>query len=61
MLLVKELGVAMAIAIVLDVTIVRALLVPSTMQLLGRFNWWSPRWLHAAWRRWGIGVEEGGL
>jgi trehalose monomycolate/heme transporter len=60
MLLVKELGVAMAIAIILDVTIVRVLLVPATMQLLGRFNWWAPRWLAALWRRWGIGVEEGG-
>jgi uncharacterized membrane protein YdfJ with MMPL/SSD domain len=60
MLLVKELGVAMSIAIILDVTIVRSLLVPATMQLLGHLNWWSPKWLLEAWRRSGIGVEERG-
>ncbi len=42
---VKELGVGMGSALLLDVTLVRALLVPATMQLLGRFNWWAPRWL----------------
>ena len=42
---VKEIGVGMAAAIALDVTLVRALLVPATMRLLGRFNWWAPRWL----------------
>ncbi len=45
MLLIKELGVGMAIAIAVDATIVRALLVPATMQLLGRYNWWAPRWM----------------
>jgi uncharacterized membrane protein YdfJ with MMPL/SSD domain len=42
---VKELGVGMGSALLLDVTLVRALLVPATMQLLGRWNWWAPRWL----------------
>jgi RND superfamily putative drug exporter len=41
----KQLGVGMGSALLLDVTLVRALLVPATMQLLGRFNWWAPRWL----------------
>jgi RND superfamily putative drug exporter len=40
--LIKALGVGMAIAIALDATIVRALLVPATMRLLGRWNWWMP-------------------
>jgi len=44
---VKELGVGMGTALLLDVTLVRALLVPATMQLLGRWNWWAPRWLAA--------------
>jgi RND superfamily putative drug exporter len=44
---VKELGVGMGAALLLDVTLVRALLVPATMQLLGRWNWWAPRWLAA--------------
>jgi RND superfamily putative drug exporter len=42
---VKELGVGMGTALLLDVTVVRALLVPATMQLLGHWNWWAPRWL----------------
>ena len=35
----------MAIAVALDATVVRALLVPATMRLLGRWNWWMPAWL----------------
>ena len=42
---VKEVGVGVAAAIVLDVTVVRALLVPATMQLMGKWNWWAPSWL----------------
>jgi RND superfamily putative drug exporter len=42
---VKQIGVGIASAIALDVTLVRALLVPATMQLLGDWNWWAPRWL----------------
>lgn len=41
----KQLGIGMAIAIVLDATLIRLLLVPSTMGLLGKWNWWTPRWL----------------
>jgi RND superfamily putative drug exporter len=41
--LIKALGVGIAIAVALDATIVRALLVPATMRLLGRWNWWLPR------------------
>jgi RND superfamily putative drug exporter len=47
LLLVKTLTVGMAVAVLLDATLVRALLVPATMHLLGRFNWWAPAW----WRR----------
>jgi hypothetical protein len=43
--LVKMLGVGLSTAIVLDATIVRMVLVPATMTLLGRANWWLPRWL----------------
>jgi putative drug exporter of the RND superfamily len=45
--LVKALGLGIAIAVFLDATIVRALLVPATMRLLGDVNWWLPRWLRA--------------
>ena len=38
----KEIGVGMAVAVLLDVTIVRGLLLPASMSLLGRWNWWLP-------------------
>jgi RND superfamily putative drug exporter len=38
-------GIGIAAAIALDVTLVRSLLVPATMQLLGDWNWWAPRWM----------------
>jgi trehalose monomycolate/heme transporter len=60
MLLVKELGVGMIVAIVIDATIVRALLVPATMQLLGHHNWWAPRPLAKLWQRMHLGVDERG-
>ena len=40
--LIKALGLGVAIAVALDATVVRALLVPATMRLLGRWNWWMP-------------------
>ena len=42
---VKEIGVGMAVAVILDVTVVRGLLLPAIMTLLGHVNWWSPAWL----------------
>jgi RND superfamily putative drug exporter len=44
---VKQMGLGIAAAIALDATLVRTLLVPATMQLLGDWNWWAPRWLRA--------------
>ena len=41
----KLMGVGMATAILVDATIVRMVLVPAVMQLMGRANWWIPRWL----------------
>ena len=41
----KLLGIGMATAIFVDATIIRMVLVPSFMQLVGRANWWMPRWL----------------
>jgi putative drug exporter of the RND superfamily len=43
--LVKMIGLGLSTAIVLDATIVRMVVVPATMALLGRANWWLPRWL----------------
>ncbi|OGO57403.1 MAG: hypothetical protein A2V85_15840 [Chloroflexi bacterium RBG_16_72_14] len=42
---IKSIGVGMAIAVLVDATIVRVLLVPATMRLLGRWNWWAPGFL----------------
>ena len=39
---IKEIGVGLAVAIALDATLVRLVLVPSTMELLGKWNWWLP-------------------
>ena len=40
----KVLATGLAAGILLDATIVRALLVPAAMSLFGRWNWWLPRW-----------------
>jgi uncharacterized membrane protein YdfJ with MMPL/SSD domain len=41
----KMMGVGLAVAILIDATIVRAVLLPATMKLLGEWNWYLPRWL----------------
>jgi len=41
----KLMGTGLAIAVLLDATVVRMLLVPATMELLGDKNWWIPKWL----------------
>jgi RND superfamily putative drug exporter len=54
----KMIGIGMLVALLVDATIVRALLVPATMRLLGRWNWWAPAPLARLWAR--FGVREGG-
>ena len=54
---IKELGVGTALAVAIDATIIRALLVPALMKLLGRWNWWAPRPLARLHER--IGLREG--
>jgi putative drug exporter of the RND superfamily len=58
LLTIKEVGLGMAIAVVLDATVVRMLLVPATMKLMGRWNWWAPPGLRRLHGRWGL-VERG--
>ena len=41
----KQLGVGLAVAILIDATIIRAVVLPSVMILLGEANWWAPKWL----------------
>jgi trehalose monomycolate/heme transporter len=51
---IKLMGVGMIIALIVDATIVRVLLVPATMRLLGRANWYAPRPLRRLYARYGI-------
>ena len=51
---IKELGVGTVLAVLIDATIVRALLVPSLMKLLGDWNWWAPRPLARLHARFGL-------
>ncbi|HEX3491796.1 MAG TPA: MMPL family transporter, partial [Streptosporangiaceae bacterium] len=55
---IKLLGVGMIVALIVDATIVRVLLVPATMRLLGRANWWAPRPLRRLYARYGIGEAD---
>ena len=45
MLFFKQFGVGLAVAILIDATIVRAVLLPASMKLLGEWNWYLPTWL----------------
>ncbi|MFP5333909.1 MAG: MMPL family transporter [Actinomycetes bacterium] len=54
LLIVKEVGVALAVAVAVDATLVRMLLVPATMTLLGEWNWWAPKPLRRLHSRFGI-------
>jgi RND superfamily putative drug exporter len=56
--LMKMIGVGLVIAIVVDATIVRGLLVPATMRLLGRWAWWAPAPMARWWRRHGIREDD---
>jgi len=51
---VKMMGVGMATAVLIDATVVRMVLVPATMSLLGRANWWLPSWLDRLLPRLGV-------
>jgi RND superfamily putative drug exporter len=51
---IKEMGLALAIAVAIDATLVRCLLVPATMTLLGNANWWAPAPLRRLYARFGL-------
>jgi RND superfamily putative drug exporter len=55
----KLIGVGMVTAILVDATLVRALLVPASMRLLGRWNWWAPGPLGRLYRRYGLRETAG--
>ncbi len=45
LLIFKQLGVGLAVAVLIDATVIRGVLLPATMKLLGDWNWYLPRWL----------------
>lgn len=51
---IKELGIGTALSVLIDASIIRTLLVPSLMQLLGAANWWAPRPLRRVYERFGL-------
>jgi uncharacterized membrane protein YdfJ with MMPL/SSD domain len=55
----KLIGLGMLVALLIDATVVRALLVPATMKLLGRRNWWAPAPLARWWERYGFREQAG--
>ncbi|WP_344440346.1 MMPL family transporter [Kitasatospora nipponensis] len=54
MLMVKQMGIALAVAVAVDATLVRCLLVPATMSFFGEFNWWAPAPLRRLYARFGL-------
>jgi putative drug exporter of the RND superfamily len=56
--IIKAIGIGLAVAVAVDATIVRTLIVPSIMRILGRANWWAPRPLSALYRRIGAGESR---
>lgn len=56
---IKLMGVGTMVAIVVDALLVRTLLVPATMRLLGRWNWWAPGPLARVYRRYGLRESKG--
>ena len=57
----KQIAVGMALGVIIDATVVRALLVPSLMRLLGEANWWAPPPLRRLHRRFGIREGDGAV
>ncbi len=55
--LIKSIGLGLALAVAIDATLVRALIVPAVMRLLGRANWWAPRGLKRLHRKISLGEE----
>ena len=56
-MVIKSLGFAMALAVLIDATVVRGILVPAFMRVMGDLNWWAPRWMQRAVAR--LGLYEG--
>jgi RND superfamily putative drug exporter len=53
--IIKAIGIGLAVAVAIDATLVRAIVVPAVMRLLGDWNWWAPRPLKRLYDRAGLG------
>ncbi len=53
----QQIGIATAVGVLVDAFIVRSLLVPSLMAMMGKWNWWSPMWLRKVHDK--VGLSEG--
>src|SRR6185503_8546395 len=56
---IEQIGLGLTVAVIIDATVVRCLLVPATMTLLGRWNWWAPGFLRRLHAR--VGLSENPL
>jgi uncharacterized membrane protein YdfJ with MMPL/SSD domain len=54
----KMIGIGMLVALLVDATVVRSILVPATMKLLGDWNWWAPRRMRTWWERDGLREDD---
>jgi len=57
----KQMGVGLAVAVLIDATVIRGVLLPATMKLLGKWNWYLPRWLEWLPKRRGERVPSGAV
>jgi RND superfamily putative drug exporter len=57
---IKQVGIGLSLAVLVDATLVRMLLVPATMKLMGNYNWWAPRPLKRLYERMGMSEVEHG-
>ena len=55
---IKQIGVGLGLAVILDAPIVRMFLVPATMRLMGDYNWWAPRPLAALYHHLGLAERD---
>ena len=55
---IKLMGVGLTLAVIMDATLIRAVLVPAFMRLAGRANWWAPQWMRRIHDRFGISESD---
>ena len=61
MLVIKQTGLALAVAVFIDASIVRMVIVPATMTMLGGWNWWAPSWLKRVHAKYGVSEHSSPL